>query len=79
MAGEFFGGLGQAFVGGLGCIATLGLNDDVKRWTEEGGSKIERSAEKAWGKDGEVTQFFESMPGMETKKLHENRLKNCIT
>ena len=63
MAGEFFGGLGQAFVGGLGCIVTLGLSEDVKRWTEEGGNKVERSAEKAWGKDGEVTQFFESIPG----------------
>ncbi len=63
MAGEFFAGIGQAFVGGLATIGTLGLVKEVRDWTEEGADKIYDNAEKAWGKDGEVTKFAESLPG----------------
>ena len=64
MAAGFFEGLGQVFAGTFGVAVTLGLNKDVKRWTEKGGRKIQVNAEKAWGKHGEVTKFAESLPGI---------------
>ncbi|XP_077866224.1 uncharacterized protein LOC144353814 [Saccoglossus kowalevskii] len=64
MAGKFFEGIGQSFVGGVACIATLGLCDDVNRWTEAGAEKIHANAVKAWGADGEITKFAESIPGV---------------
>merc|ERR1712176_393928 len=46
MAGNFFAGLGQTIAGGIATAATLGLNDDVKKWTEQGASKVSKNAEK---------------------------------
>ena len=69
MAAEFFEGVGQVFAGTVGVAVTLGLNEDVKRWTEKGGRKIQVNAEKAWGKDGEVTKFAESLPGIRRSDL----------
>ena len=63
MALKFFEGLGQTIAGGIATAATLGLNQDVLDWTADGAYKVGDNAEKAWGKDGEVTQFFEGMPG----------------
>lgn len=67
MALKFFEGLGQTVAGGVGVFFTLGLNDDVIEWTGKGAEKIEDNAEKAWGKDGEVTQFIEAVPGITLK------------
>eukprot|EP00112_Aurelia_sp_Birch-Aquarium-sp1_P001911 Seg1209.1 transcript_id=Seg1209.1/GoldUCD/mRNA.D3Y31 product="hypothetical protein" protein_id=Seg1209.1/GoldUCD/D3Y31 len=64
MAAQWWGGIGQAIVGGLGTAATLGLNEDVKKWTCEGASKVAQNTEKAWGADGEVTKFMEAVPGV---------------
>ena len=50
-------------LGEIAVVATLGLNKDVINWTVEGAQKTSDSAEKAWGKDGEVTKFVESLPG----------------
>ena len=63
MAGQFFLGVGQTVVGVIGTAATLGLNDSVKDFTWEGAGRIEDNAAKAWGADGEVTKFAESLPG----------------
>lgn len=67
MAGKFFEGLGQSTIGVLGTIATLGQNDEIIKWTEKGALKVADNAEKAWGKDGEVTKFVEAVPGITLK------------
>ena len=68
MATGFLAGLGQTIAGGIACGATLGLNEDVKRWTKEAVNRMEDNAEKAWEKDGEVTKFAESLPGIYRSK-----------
>eukprot|EP00794_Sanderia_malayensis_P017396 gene17396-19138_t len=62
MAGAFFGGLFQTIGGGIATAATLGLNQDVLDWTAEGANRVADNAEKAWGKDGEITKFVEGVP-----------------
>eukprot|EP00795_Rhopilema_esculentum_P000704 gene704-10414_t len=63
MALEFFGGLSQTIVGGIGTAITFGLNDDVIKWTKKGAAKVVDYADIAWGKDGQITKFAESLPG----------------
>ena len=65
MALEFFEGAGQTLLGEIAVVGTLGLSEDVIEWTVEGAQKVVDNAEKAWGKDGEITEFAESLPGME--------------
>ncbi|XP_065058093.1 uncharacterized protein LOC135685922 [Rhopilema esculentum] len=62
MALEFFGGLSQTIVGGIGTAITFGLNDDVIKWTKKGAAKVVDYADIAWGKDGQITKFAESLP-----------------
>ena len=64
MAGSQFEGLGQTIAGGLGTAFTLGLNEDVVKWTVDGAKKVSDNTKDTWGADGDVTQFLEAIPGM---------------
>ncbi len=64
MAGAFFGGLGQTIAGGIASAATFGQVEAVNKWTEDGAKMVARNADKAWGKDGQITKAIEKTPGI---------------
>ena len=61
---DWFSGLGQAIAGGIATAVTFGQVEEVNKWTAQGAKRVADSTEKTWGKDGEVTKFVESTPGL---------------